>query len=186
MNSDFLPGKYACNVGIYDIPLKASLKFSQWKANFLLSKIHVGCKLFSSSPLPPSIGPLGEITVACANKAQQVLYYTATADFPCQSVTGKLLCTNFRCCFVPDPVSVERVRETFGRGHQSLVYMCSAVNMNIQHSQLTSQRGGGGCIIKSYLFHLKVCPSTRRVAVMWQSLTFQPPPIHHANILALM
>ena len=121
------------------------------------------CSL-SLPSLPPSIGPPGEITVACANKAQQVLYYTATADFPCQSVTGKLLCTNFRCCFVPDPVSVERVRETFDKGHQSLVYMCSAVNTNIQHSQLTSQRGGGGCIIKSYLFHLKVCPSTMQIS----------------------
>jgi len=38
-----------------------------------------------------------------------VLLYTETANFPCHTVTGSLLCTNYRCCFVPDPASAEKV-----------------------------------------------------------------------------
>ena len=75
-----------------------------------------------SLPLPPSLSPslplflflppclplLGEITIAQASKAQQILHFTTKLGYPFFTVNGTLLCTNFRVCFVPDPSSPKK------------------------------------------------------------------------------
>ena len=58
---------------------------------------------FSLPPPPP-----GEITVASASKAQQMFYFTAKVGYPFFTVSGTLLCTNYRVCFVPDPTSPKK------------------------------------------------------------------------------
>jgi len=67
-----------------------------------------------------------------------VLLYTETANFPCHTVTGSLLCTNYRCCFVPDPASAEKVGWEAGAnigvvlgglGGQGLVSPCAPAGM---------------------------------------------------------
>ena len=48
----------------------------------------------------------GEITVAQANGAYQLLYFSEKSGVPGQYIVGTLLCTNRRICFVP---TVKRV-----------------------------------------------------------------------------
>ena len=61
----------------------------------------------SLSPLP-SLPFSGEITIAQASKAQQILHFTTKLGYPFFTVNGTLLCTNFRVCFVPDPSSPKK------------------------------------------------------------------------------
>ena len=86
------------SVSTFSLPLPVSLSLSP---SFPPS-------LSLSFSLPPSLSLLGEITIAQASKAQQILHFTTKLGYPFFTVNGTLLCTNFRVCFVPDPSSPKK------------------------------------------------------------------------------
>ena len=64
----------------------------------------------------------GEISVARASKAQQLLLCTDAAGVPSRSVSGMLVCTNYRFCFIPAADSAVQVRVVLGAYKLTSVY----------------------------------------------------------------
>ena len=77
----------------------------------MLVSSHLVCCVFAKInilSLPPPPHSSGEIAIAQASKAQQILRFTTKLGYPFFTVNGTLLCTNFRVCFVPDPSSPKK------------------------------------------------------------------------------